>query len=720
MNDSTVKTFVKAIKAEKKDPSPYDTTAKVTRVEGNTAWVHISGGVDETPVRMTVNAEVGDEVQVRVGGGKAWITGNATAPPTDDKTALLARIEGIEAKQKAREAAAKADVANDKADTATQYASDALDAASGSLVTDILHYLATSLSSGVTIHTAGWTTTPQTISENNPYLWTYHTYTKASGTQTNTTPVIIGTYGKDGTSVTILGSYNTLAELETAHPTGSIGDSYLVSGDLYVWNGSAWENVGQIQGPKGDPGTPGTPGTGVAAVQSQYYLSTSSSSATGGSWGTTLTYETGKYIWTREQISYSNNTTGYSTAIYNQALTQACSDAMQALEVAQEVNQYTWHTETDTGAGAGLHITTIPQEDFLADPANGGSNLLAQADGLKIRNGLTTRAEFGETVILGDFQTGFIRIGANGLSLNSPEAQLASFSSDGIVLKTNDGANALSVLPGGDTVSKEINIAIGSWFHSPGTAVTAPAASTGTIVGKTKLATGIDAEQIIVYLTAINRAYTTPLIPVTVEKPVSGENSVLYDSQGQLGGLYLRGYVQFTATGDVYLMVTVDNPTSQDYRFPFSYQIYVENITYNKDVPVPLLETAGIINTSVLQVNDAEVVDYIVETGSSGIWKWNKYASGKIECWGEKSWSSVACTTSAGGGYRSADVTQALPSGLFTAIDSCQATMKGSGGSGYAMALRTLCTTTTVTQMFWNTSSATKTNLVVDYYIIGT
>lgn len=112
--------------------------------------------------------------------------------------------------------------------------------------------------------------------------------------------------------------------------------------------------------------------------------------------------------------------------------------------------------------------------------------------------------------------------------------------------------------------------------------------------------------------------------------------------------------------------------------------------------------------------------DYITETGADSPWKWVKYNSGRIECWGEKSWSSVACTTSAGGGYRSADVTQTLPSGLFTAIESCQATMKGSGGSGYTMALRTLCTSTTVTQMFWNTSSATKTTVTVDYYIIGT
>lgn len=114
------------------------------------------------------------------------------------------------------------------------------------------------------------------------------------------------------------------------------------------------------------------------------------------------------------------------------------------------------------------------------------------------------------------------------------------------------------------------------------------------------------------------------------------------------------------------------------------------------------------------------VKDYIIENGSDGIWRYRKWNSGRIECWGEQSWENVACTTSLAGGYRSADVTVALPSGLFpNSIASCQATMKGSGGSGYTFALRTLCTTTTVTQMFWNSSSATKTSLTVDYYIIG-
>lgn len=70
--------------------SAYDTSATVRRVEDGVAWVHIPGGVDETPVKLTINAKPGDVVQVRVSGGRATLTGNASAPPTDDTTATKA------------------------------------------------------------------------------------------------------------------------------------------------------------------------------------------------------------------------------------------------------------------------------------------------------------------------------------------------------------------------------------------------------------------------------------------------------------------------------------------------------------------------------------------------------------------------------------------------------------------------------------------------------
>ena len=75
------------IEASKPKTQAFDTVAEVTRVENGTAWVHIPGGVRETPVKLTIAAKAGDTVQVRVSGGRAFMVGNASAPPTDDTVA---------------------------------------------------------------------------------------------------------------------------------------------------------------------------------------------------------------------------------------------------------------------------------------------------------------------------------------------------------------------------------------------------------------------------------------------------------------------------------------------------------------------------------------------------------------------------------------------------------------------------------------------------------
>ena len=64
--------------------SAYDTSATVTRVTDDAVFVHIDGGVPETPCQKTIDCKAGDVVKIRISGGKAWIAGNATAPPTDD------------------------------------------------------------------------------------------------------------------------------------------------------------------------------------------------------------------------------------------------------------------------------------------------------------------------------------------------------------------------------------------------------------------------------------------------------------------------------------------------------------------------------------------------------------------------------------------------------------------------------------------------------------
>jgi hypothetical protein len=71
-----------------------------------------------------------------------------------------------------------------------------------------------------------------------------------------------GATGAQGQGLTILGSFNTFEELTTSDPVGSVGEAYLVVGDLYVWSPTtlAWINTGNIKGPTGATGTQGITG----------------------------------------------------------------------------------------------------------------------------------------------------------------------------------------------------------------------------------------------------------------------------------------------------------------------------------------------------------------------------------------------------------------------------------------------------------------------------
>lgn len=69
-----------------------------------------------------------------------------------------------------------------------------------------------------------------------------------------------GEKGDPGTSIQILGAYNTLGDLATAHPTGNLGDGYLVGNNLAIWttaDGGKWIDIGLVRGPQGIQGVPG-------------------------------------------------------------------------------------------------------------------------------------------------------------------------------------------------------------------------------------------------------------------------------------------------------------------------------------------------------------------------------------------------------------------------------------------------------------------------------
>lgn len=66
-----------------------------------------------------------------------------------------------------------------------------------------------------------------------------------------------GDTGDTGPGLSIKG---TLADSGLLPTTGEEGDGYLISGDLWVWAGTAWSNTGSIQGPQGEQGPQGIQG----------------------------------------------------------------------------------------------------------------------------------------------------------------------------------------------------------------------------------------------------------------------------------------------------------------------------------------------------------------------------------------------------------------------------------------------------------------------------
>lgn len=81
---------------------------------------------------------------------------------------------------------------------------------------------------------------------------------------------IQGVQGLQGVGLKILGSFASLSALQAAHPTGAVGDGWIIGTDLYVWDAAttAWLNVGQIQGPQGATGAQGPAGA-VGATGAQ-------------------------------------------------------------------------------------------------------------------------------------------------------------------------------------------------------------------------------------------------------------------------------------------------------------------------------------------------------------------------------------------------------------------------------------------------------------------
>jgi len=374
-----------------KGPKPYDTTAEVVRIEDETAWVQIPGSDDETPVNLTIAAKVGDNVQVRVSGGNAFLVGNATAPPTDDTTAIKASAQSEEADAKATEALDLASNAYSKTTTVEQEfaaavinintdIADLQNQIDGNITTWFYAYVPTT--SNAPANT--WTTTEDKnnhlgdlfydTSTGYAYRWMLedNTYSWSRITDTDVAEALAAAAQAQDTA-------DSKRRVFIVEPTApyDVGDIWFqgATGDILVCtNARASIIVGSAV-------------VGMTVLGNSAYSSSD---------------------WEKRN-KYTDDTV-----------------ANQAKTIADNTAQYFWVNSTGTDTGA--HITEVTQDDWNNSSSpnyHSGGNLLARSNGIAVRNGMTELATFSTTTRIGQSTDENVEISSSGILFNDGSTNVA-------------------------------------------------------------------------------------------------------------------------------------------------------------------------------------------------------------------------------------------------------------------------------------------------------
>lgn len=207
-----------------------------------------------------------------------------------------------------------------------------------------------------------------------------------------------GEDGKDGgrwySGTSITGTSTTASVFSGSGISSAVeGDMYLNTSTYNTYRctlgGDAstakWVYVNNIKGVHGDTGK------GVSSITNQYYLSTSNTTQTGGSWSSTVPpYVEDCYYWTKSHIVWTDNTETDTTAVLDNGLTDANANAIDARKVA------TNYLSADTTG-----IMVADMEDGEQTPSTAtGKNVFIDNDSVDVRNGQSVLSSFGDNAII--------------------------------------------------------------------------------------------------------------------------------------------------------------------------------------------------------------------------------------------------------------------------------------------------------------------------------
>lgn len=183
----------------------------------------------------------------------------------------------------------------------------------GKAISSVTQYWAVS-TSGSTVPSQ-WSTTRQTMTPTNKYLWSYMTFTYNDGTTSDSTKSVVGVYGDTGAQTYVWIKYSAVNPTSDSD-MGDIPDKWI---GIYTGLSStapthytdyAWYQYKGEQGDQGDAAT-------ISAQSVTYMESSSGTVVPSGSWAETIPLVApGNFLWTRTILTFNDGTitTAYSVA----------------------------------------------------------------------------------------------------------------------------------------------------------------------------------------------------------------------------------------------------------------------------------------------------------------------------------------------------------------------------------------------------------------------
>lgn len=266
----------------------------------------------------------------------------------------------------------------------------------------------------------------------------------SDGTTTTTLTIVDGEDGDNGTNG--LNGYVHVAWANSADGSTDFSTSVSTNkkyigvytdntqADSQTYSDYSWS---LIKGADGTDGTDGEDGIGITSIVEEYYLSSSNTTQTGGSWSTNQpVWQSGYYIWTRSVITWDTTpaTTTTTTPVLAKAINGANATAKQASDDA-----------SDAAKVATNYLTYSSSSGLTIGYSGTSAKTVINGSAVNVYDGTgTSIAYFGSTVRIGAASSERITVSSSSIDMyNSSNESMASIGSSSIRLGKSSAQRAV-------------------------------------------------------------------------------------------------------------------------------------------------------------------------------------------------------------------------------------------------------------------------------------